>query len=339
MAGATAAGAGGPVPPRLAPMLTGAVGMPADPAAWHFEPKWDGVRALATVSAGTVSLTSRLGNDVTAAYPELVPLAGALGGRAAVLDGEVIAFDARGHPSFERLQRRMHARPPGTALVAEVPVLYVAFDLLWLDGRLLTGEGFEARRHHLEALGVQGSHWHTSQLLPAPPTGPMLAACREMGLEGYVAKLARSPYTPGRRSRSWAKVKCVRRRELVVGGWTEGEGGRRGAIGSLAVGWVDPGAAPAAPHPFALRYTGLVGSGLSGELLARLGHRFAGSATDVSPFVPPPPVRGLRFVAPTVVVEVAFTQVTSAGVLRQPSLKGVRDDIDPAGVGWTEELA
>ncbi len=324
-------------PPVLAPMLAGSVGMPDDTNGWLFEPKWDGVRTIARIWEGRITLTSRLGNDVTTGYPELAELGPTLDGRAAVLDGEIIAFDDRGRPSFERLQRRMHVRGPGRLLLGEVPVLYVVFDLLWLDGRSLTAEPLSERRRHLEELNPAGPSWQMSPLLPAATDAELRAACRKVGLEGYVGKLAAATYVPGKRSKTWTKVKCGRRREFVVGGWSQGSGGRSKQIGSLAVGWVDPDE-PAPPgHPFALHYVGLVGSGLSQQLLRKLGTAFKGLATDTSPFANPP-ASGLHYVRPTMVVEVMFSEVTSAGVLRQPSIKGLRDDVDPAAVVWTEEL-
>lgn len=326
-------------PPVLAPMLAGSTGMPADPTGWLFEPKWDGIRAIARVWDGQVSLASRLGNDVTAGYPELAALGPALGERAAVLDGEIVAFEDRGRPSFERLQRRMHVRGPNRLLMAAVPVLYVIFDLLWLDGRPLTGQPFVERRRQLESLGLAGPNWRVSSLLPEPPDDDLLAACRRVGLEGYLGKQASAIYLVGKRSKSWTKVKCVRQREFVVGGWSEGSGGRSGQIGSLAIGWVDPDR-PAPPgHSFALRYAGQVGSGLSELLLRHLGSTLKNLASDASPFVPPPSApKSLHFVTPSVVVEVMFNEATGAGVLRQPSVKGVRNDVDPATVGWTDEM-
>ncbi len=327
-------------PPVLAPMLAGSVGMPADPTGWLFEPKWDGVRAIARVWAGRVALASRLGNDVTGGYPELAALGQGLGDHAAVLDGEIVAFDDRGRPSFQRLQSRMHVRSPNRALMAEVPVLYVIFDVLWLDGRLLTGEPFVERRRRLEQLDPKGPSWQASHLLPEPPDDDTLAACRQVGLEGYVGKLASASYLVGKRSKAWTKVKCARQREFVVGGWSEGSGGRSGQIGSLAVGWVDPDM-PAPPgHPFALRYAGQVGSGLNEFLLRHLGAAFRELASTTSPFVPPPtPALGLHFVRPELVVEVLFNEMTTVGVLRQPSLKGLRSDAYPGAVGWSDELA
>ncbi len=318
-------------------MLTGGSGIPPDPTGWMFEPKWDGVRAIARVWGDGVTLHSRVGNDVTGGYPELAQLGPALGDRAMVLDGEIIAFDDKGHPSFERLQRRMHVRGPGRSLMAEVPVLYVVFDVLWLDGRLLTAEPFSERRRSLEDLNLKGPSWQTSPLLAEAPDDDMLAACRRIGFEGYVGKLASAPYAVGRRSKSWTKIKCFGRREFVVGGWSEGSGGRSGQIGSLAVGWVDPEAPPPPGHPFALRFVGLVGSGLSELLLRTLTTEFRGLATDTSPFVNTPGF-ALHYLLPAVVIEVMFNEVTGAGVLRQPSIKGLRNDVDPADVGWTNEL-
>ncbi|MGH9279975.1 MAG: non-homologous end-joining DNA ligase [Acidimicrobiales bacterium] len=326
-------------PPHLAPMAAGMVGMPHDPAGWLFEPKWDGVRAIARMWDGHLTLTSRLGNEVTGGYPELAALATALDGRAAVLDGEIVAFDDRGRPSFERLQSRMHVRNPTRALMAEVPVLYVLFDLLWLDGRLLTGEPLTERRAGLAGLGLKGPNWQMSMTLDGVPDDELLDACRRAGLEGYVGKQRESIYLPGRRSKAWTKVKAVRRREFVVGAWSEGSGGRSGRIGSLGVGFVDPEVAAEAGYPFALRYAGQVGSGLNEALLRRLSAAFKELATATSPFVPPPvPPKGLHYVQPRLVVEVTFNELTRVGILRQPSLKGLRDDIDPSAVVWTEEL-
>jgi bifunctional non-homologous end joining protein LigD len=319
-------------------MTAGSIGLPADPAGWVFEPKWDGVRVLARVWSGTVSLASRAGNDVTAGYPELAGMGPALEPHSAVLDGEVVAFDAKGRPSFERLQSRMHVRNPPPALLAAVPTLYVLFDLLWLDGEVLTDLPLTARRARLDELALRGPAWQTSVRIEDAPDDAMLAKCREVGLEGYMGKQATSIYTPGKRTKAWTKVKCAGQREFVVGGWSEGAGGRSGQIGSLAVGWVDTGAHVEA-HPFALRYAGQVGSGLNDLLLRTLKRDLTALATEVSPFVNPPKTPQLHFVRPEIVVEVRFTEMTTAGILRQPSLKGIRDDKDPAEVGWTEELA
>ena len=308
--------------------------MPPDPTGWVFEPKWDGVRAIVTVHAGQVSVANRRGGEVSAAYPELADLAQqpSLTGRSAVLDGEVVAFDGKGRPSFQRLQRRMHVRNPGARLLADVPVAFMAFDLLWIDGDLLVGEPLTERRRRLEQLDLAGPAWHTSPLLPAAPGDELLEACRQVGLEGYMAKRSDRRYLPGLRSLSWSKVKCLRRREFVVGGWSAGKAGRAGSVGSLALGCYeseDEGAG--------LLYVGQAGSGLSGHLIGLLTSRFREIERSSSPFADPV-AAGLRFVDPVVVVEVAYTEVTESGTLRQPSIKGLRNDVDPRAVVADEEI-
>jgi bifunctional non-homologous end joining protein LigD len=169
-------------------MLASTTSLPPTFDGWFIEPKWDGVRAVVTVHAGRVSIASRLGNDVTGGYPELAALADALGGRSAVLDGEIVAFDDRtGRPSFQRLQRRMHVRQPGAQLRRDVPIQLLLFDVLWLDGELVAERPQAERRKVLEGLALDGPCWHTSPLIPPAPADELLDACRRIGMEGYVA--------------------------------------------------------------------------------------------------------------------------------------------------------
>ena len=304
---------------------------------WLIEPKWDGVRAVVTIHDGTVSIASRLGNDVTGGYPELAALAEALGGRSAVLDGEIVAFDERtGRPSFQRLQRRMHVRSPGGQLRRDVPVQLLVFDVLWLDGELVATLPQTERRKVLEDLALDGPSWHTSPLIPPAPADELLAACREVGMEGYVAKRADAPYIPGRRSSAWIKVKCIKRREFVVGGWSAGQGGRSGSIGSMAVGcWgLDPATGTSTGR---LHYVGLVGSGLSQDLIRQLTEVFSRTARDSSPFAEKL-VGDLHYVEPLLVAEVAYNEITEGGTLRQPSLQGFRTDLDANQVLADDDL-
>jgi bifunctional non-homologous end joining protein LigD len=323
-------------PPALAPMLATSAPPPRTFDGWLIEPKWDGVRAMVTVHDGRVSIASRLGNDVTGGYPELAALAGALGSRSAVLDGEIVAFDDRtGRPSFQRLQRRMHVRSPSSALRGDVPVQLLLFDVLWLDGELLTDRPQVERRRILEDLALEGRCWHTSPLLPPSSPAELLAACRATGMEGYVAKRADAPYQPGRRSSAWLKVKCIKRREFVVGGWSEGRGGRSGSIGSLALGcW---GLGPTATSTGRLHYVGLVGSGLSQDLIRQLTEVFARTARDTSPFFEKL-VGHLHYAEPLLVAEVAYNEITESGTLRQPSLQGFRTDLRADDVLADEDL-
>ena len=183
-------------------------------------------------------LTNRRGGEITSHYPELAGLAEALAPRSAVLDGEVVTFDEKGQTSFQRLQRRMHVAQPTPRLLAETPVVFVAFDVLWLDGELLVDRPQSERRRLLDGLGIKGPHWQTAPVLDASPE-ELLEACRNAGLEGFMAKRLDAPYLPGRRSSAWSKVKCGRRREFVVGGWSSGQGSRHETIGSLALGCYD----------------------------------------------------------------------------------------------------
>ncbi len=204
------------MPRNLEPMLaTAAKALPGGDG-WGFEVKWDGVRALAFVAADELRISARRGEDVASRYPELAPIAAAYAGRELILDGEVVAFDPEGNPSFGLLQRRMGLTNLARIRrrTAETPVTYVAFDLLWLDGRSLLAEPYERRRELLAELGFDGPAWQT----PRHRLGDgeaLLAAARERGLEGIVAKRLASPYRPGRRSADWIKVQNRRRQELV----------------------------------------------------------------------------------------------------------------------------
>jgi len=323
-----------PLPPHMPPMLAraDAEGLPDDDERWGCEVKWDGVRALLWSDHGHVRIESRTQRDVTARYPELRALGRALGAHELLLDGELVALDAHGRPSFERLQTRMNAE--GDRAIARAaraqPIVYMAFDLLHLDGRALLELPYERRRELLERLRLEGPCWRT----PRHHRGnlaALLEATREQGLEGIVAKRLDSPYEPGRRSGVWRKLRNRRRQELVIGGWTAGEGGRAGRVGALLLGVRE---APGGP----LRYAGRVGSGFGDATLDELERRLAPLARARSPFrggADPP--SGARFVAPRLLADVEFSDWTREGVVRQSVFKGLREDKDPAEV-LVEEL-
>ena len=325
--------------PRLLPMLAGGNGIPPQPDAYQFEPKLDGQRALAIVENGTVALTNRRGIEITATFPEVAGLAGALTGRAAVLDGEVVTFDSQGRTDFQRLQARMHVARPSARLVAECPIAFVAFDVLWIDGASLVERAQVERRVVLEDLALAGPTWQTAPVLEASPT-ELLDACSALGLEGFMAKRRDAPYRPGRRSSAWWKVRCVRRREFVVGGWSPGRGGRSSSIGSLALGCFDvgPEEAERRSRPARLVYAGQAGSGLTEVMIAQLVRLFDRITQESCPFTTPPPLP-LTYVRPLLVVEVAYTEVTKEGLLRQPAVKGLRTDVVAADVVVDQELA
>jgi bifunctional non-homologous end joining protein LigD len=284
--------------------------------------KWDGVRAIAVVERSRVRLASRNGNDVTVAYPEIQALGDALD-LPAVLDGEIVAVDDAGRASFQRLQARMHLRDPGAIeqIARQVPVAYVLFDLLWLDGHLLTDAGYAQRRGLLEDLVLRGPSWQTPS---ASDDGEQaFAISKQLGFEGVVAKRIDSRYEPGRRSTAWRKVKHHREQEFVVGGWLEGEGSRGGRIGALLIGYYDNGA---------LKYAGRVGTGFTEAELDRLAALLAPLATTASPFADKGLPQDSHFVAPELVAQVRFTEWTEGGRIRHPAYLGQRDDKSAAEV-------
>jgi bifunctional non-homologous end joining protein LigD len=256
-------------------------------------------------------------------FPELAPLAAALPGRACVLDGEVVALDAAGRPSFELLQHRMASR--GAARRARgIPVTYLVFDLLWLDGRLLTPLPYSERRALLEDLEVTGPAWQTVGSFPGAGTA-LLAATAEQGLEGVVAKRLRSAYLPGKRTRTWLKVKHYQRERFLVGGYLPDQEQLR----ALLVGSPDPAS------PGRLRFAGRIDHGLVPAARRRLSELLRPLATDKSPFLEPPDTllggRWTRpgpadpspvFVTPRIAVEITFLGWES-GRLRHAAYSGL----------------
>src|SRR5439155_19099597 len=214
--------------------------LPADGQNWAFEYKWDGVRALAYHDGNSFTLESRNRLNITERYPELRALRESLGRRTVVLDGEIVALDEMDRPSFARLQRRMHVNDHAAImrLMREVPILYVLFDVLYLDGRSLLDAPYSKRRALLEELTLAGPNW---QVTPAhiDRGKAMLEAARENRLEGLVAKRLDSLYEPGRRSPMWLKVKIVQRQEFVIAGWTGESTGLADRIGTMLLGYYD----------------------------------------------------------------------------------------------------
>ena len=282
---------------------------------WAFEFKWDGVRALLDVSEQGVTIRSRAGNEVTAAYPELVTLAGKVGD--ALLDGEIVAF-VDGQPSFERLQTRMHVRSAAEArrLAADTPVTFMAFDLLRRYGVDLSGRPYAERRATLERWGAERPDWTISPMFD--DGAATTAAAREHGLEGVVAKRLGAPYRAGARSPDWRKLRFVRAGDFVVVGW-EASGDRPGELSSLVLGYHSAGGM--------MTYAGKVGSGLSSQIATRLQSELV--ARTGCPLPQPPPRtagRAVHWVEPRLVVEVEFASWTTEGRLRHPVFRGVRKD-------------
>jgi bifunctional non-homologous end joining protein LigD len=316
-----------PMPEQVIPMAAQlAKELPRDEQNYGFEFKWDGIRAVVFSQGGTLRIQSRNLEDVTRRYPEVRPLSEALGANEVVLDGELVALDAEGRPSFEQIQQRMglNSDTEIRRKMKEVPVFYMIFDLIYLDGRMQVKETYVERRRRLEALKLAGPAWQT----PAFEKGQgrvMLEASERGGLEGVMAKRLDSIYEPGRRSPAWLKVKNHHRQELVIGGWLEGQGRRRGLPGSLLVGHYD------ADGRFV--YAGKVGTGFTEKTLEDLGRRLAALERPSSPFEAgaKPPAKA-HFVEPKLVAEFEFSEWTKGGQLRAPAFKGLRDDKDPRAV-------
>jgi bifunctional non-homologous end joining protein LigD len=306
------------MPEHVVPMLARLSTMPANEDDYGWEIKWDGIRALVYSGArkGALTIENRNLRDITFKYPELHALAGL----DAVIDGEVVALDDDGRPSFERLQGRMHLSSEAAvgARLADIPVRFMAFDLIWHEGRDMTSLPYTERRDALEALGLDGPYWQT----PAWRRGEgsaLLEAAKAQALEGVMAKRLDSPYCPGKRTQHWLKIKAKMNQELVIGGWLPGEGRRLSTLGALLIGYYDEGGA--------FRYAGRVGTGFKEKDLQMLMKELKARARDSSPFTPPPaPPRQAIFVEPELVAEVEFAEWTREGILRHPSYKGLRDD-------------
>jgi len=299
--------------------------LPANEDAYAFEVKWDGVRMLTYIDGGSLRMESRNLNDITARYPEVHGLLEVFGDRQVLLDGEVCAFDESGRPSFGVLQSRMHVGNPIEVrrLMGETPVVYMIFDVLWLDGESTMTRPFHERRALLDGMGLAGPGWQT----PASHVGDGTAlseASKRQGLEGIVAKKVDSIYEPGKRTKQWIKIKNQRNQELVIGGWMEGEGNREGRIGALLVGYYDDAGE--------LRFAGKVGTGFTDATLRDLAKRFVPLARDTNPFDDHIPYRKAHFLEPVLVGQVEFLEWTHNHTLRAPSYKGLRDDKAAADV-------
>jgi bifunctional non-homologous end joining protein LigD len=317
------------MPAHLVPMLaTTTTSVPSRPRDWGFEIKWDGIRAIAYWQPGRMRIESRRLNDITASYPELRALGRELGAHEVVLDGEIVALDEQGRPSFDRLQRRMHLSSESAIRrrAREAPVTYVLFDLLYLDGHSTIELPYRDRRALLEELDLNGPAWRT----PAHQVGKgreLLAASAEHGLEGILAKRLQSPYRPGQRTEEWLKIKNVNRQELVIGGWLPGKGRRADTLGSLLMGYRE-----SRDGERVLRFAGGVGSGFDERELKRLQRELRARARETSPFTGTQPPRGARFVEPELVAEIEFTGWTDDRMLRHGVYKGLREDKAPEDV-------
>ncbi len=305
--------------PDLLPMLATPSSHVPPGEEWTHEVKWDGLRALGAVTGGTVALTSRNGNRITAAWPELhTPPPGV---HDLVVDGEIIALNERGLPDFRVLAERMHVRNVTSVarLAARIPATYMVFDVLRLDGEDLCRLPLDERRRRLAEVDLAAVGWQ----VPAQyDDGAMLhEATRAQGLEGIVSKRRDSIYRPGERTHHWLKMPHRHRGSYVIGGWRP-QVGTSDRLAAVLVG---------EPTADGLRYRGRVGSGIGPQQSRTLAELLAPLARTTSPFaddVPRADADGTRWIEPVVVVDVE-THGVGYERLRQPAFQGVRTDLTP----------
>lgn len=317
------AGPSEPFPSKLTPMLAESGAAARSQANWLYEPKLDGYRVIAFVERSTVRLCSRRGIDLTPLFPEIVADLGAQSVGSMVLDGEIVALDVDGRPSFNALQNRAQLKTAKEIDAARkrTPVVLVCFDLLHFAGRNLRGTPYADRRRYLSQCLLTSTHIqlvhvsHDAEKLYAAATGS--------GFEGIVAKRKDGIYTPGKRSSAWLKIKATQTAEFVIGGYTKGKGARA-PLGALLLGyWAGN----------QLKYAGHVGSALTDDLVAMLRARFSKLGRLQSPFAEKPPLhRPTAWLEPRIVVEVSFEDWTPDGLLRAPVFLRVRDDLKPSSV-------
>ncbi|MEA2435091.1 MAG: bifunctional non-ous end joining protein LigD [Actinomycetota bacterium] len=316
--------------PDLKPMMATLKEEPFDDPKWIFEPKWDGVRALAVCQHDETMLLSRNSRDITKSYPELAKMHDRMVAIDAIVDGEIVALEGK-RPSFERLQSRinLHNERDIAKAMHDIPITFIAFDLLYLDGKSQIAKPIEERKALLSELVVQSERVQVSPFLEESGTA-LFETASEMRLEGIVGKKLGSTYRPGRRIKEWLKIKAIHSGDLVIGGWTPGEGSRSKSFGAVLIG---------AYEGADLRFVGSVGTGFSDAMLKAIYPRLEELETDDCPFVDDPTntrsssfskiIHNPRWVKPELVCRVEFRELTSAGRLRAPSFKGIRDDIDP----------
>jgi len=318
------------MPDRIEPMAATLAGTAFNDPDWLFEIKWDGYRVEAVIRDGTVKLWTRNLKDAETYFPHLLSPPTWIDAREAIVDGEVVALDEEGRPDFSLLQERISQRR-GSATAngpAPGPLVYQAFDLLYLDGRSLLGVPLEDRKRLLRSVIRETSRIRYASHVVGDGEAFMVAA-RARGLEGIVAKLRRSRYEPGKRTPAWLKLKIRPEQELVVGGWTPGEGNARD-LGAVAVGVYEDGK---------LRFAGKVGSGFTATTRKRLLAAMTPLATDAPPFDPPPPrdyrgrwggdLNGVTWIRPELVIRAELGGWTRDGVVRQTSFKGIEAGRDP----------
>ena len=287
---------------------------------WLLERKFDGERCVARKRGGDVRLESRTGKDLTATYPEVRDALITQQADEFLLDGEVVAYQGD-QTSFSRLQQRLGTTAPSREQIAAYPVVYCVFDILEVDGEVLTDRPLAERRTRLTREIRTSAALQLSEAWRGDAQRRFDEACQS-GWEGLIAKRADAPYMSGR-SKDWLKLKCVWEQEFVIGGYTDPTGSRTD-FGALLVGYHEDGR---------LRYAGKVGTGYNAARLRDLGAQLRSLETSGSPFVDAKPIpRGTHWIRPELVAQIGFAEWTNDGRLRQPRFLGLRDDKPPADV-------
>ena len=304
----------GPMPKTLDPMKAQLFEKAFDDERWLFEVKWDGIRLVTFIDDGKVRLQTRAGRTVDDEYPQLQAITNLVSARQAILDGEIVALDEEGRPSFQLLQNRGRE---------EHPMQYVVFDIVYLDGQRLFKVPLEDRKRLLRNVVRDSALLKYSEHVVGEGTA-FFKAAKEKRLEGIVAKRLDSPYQPGVRSSAWLKIKAILQQEVVVGGFTAPRNSRK-HFGALLVGVYEG-------DKFV--YTGHVGGGFDERTLAELYRLMKPLIIKSPPFSGPPPHANEKptWVKPKLVVEVKFSEWTRDGVMRQPVFLGLRDDVEPGEV-------
>lgn len=316
-----------PMPRVIHPMLATLVDKPFDGQDWLYEVKWDGYRAITFLESGSVRLVSRNQNDMTAAYPELGSIPDSVKARTAILDGEIVALDEQGRPSFSLMQQRTGVGEGGRRIRRtrdDIPVMYYVFDLLYLDGYDLMQAALERRKELLASILAPGDLVRYSDHYIGNGKA-LFEAATERELEGIVAKRRSSPYVQ-KRSSDWLKIKIVKRQECVIGGYTDPRGSREN-FGSIVLGLYD--------DQGRLIPVGQAGSGFTEESHAVMWKRLHALQTKRSPFFGKvESTRQVHFVKPELVAEIKFTEWTHEGQsggmkMRAPVFEGLRFDKKP----------
>jgi bifunctional non-homologous end joining protein LigD len=309
------------VPDFVAPMLATLVTEPPRSGDWVYEVKYDGYRMLARVRDGRAAVFTRTGNDWTSRLPHLAREIEALGLDDSLLDGEIVVPGESGRSDFQALQNAFDRG-------VDTRIVYYVFDAPYLKGRDLRDLSLEDRKARLARALKATAHVKLSEHLAGDAATVLAKAC-ELGLEGLIGKEAKSVYASGR-SKAWIKLKCRRRQDFVIGGFTAPKGSRQG-FGAILVGYYDTRGK--------LRYAGKVGTGFDDDRLARLSRRFSSLKRSDPAFENPPREKGVTWLQPKLVGEVAYAERTKEGILRQAAFMGLREDIAAKSVGEEKAVA